>query len=276
MIGKREIIERATEFADGSDGNRVHEGIALSPAIAGMRIFGEPLLGFGAAGDPYFDSFRDPAVIGGHYMTPREWLPGAETIISFFLPFTDEVKRSNAGEKLWPSAEWLHGRIEGQSFIDRLCALLAAALAEAGHASVIPSADRRFFSRTAPAEADAGGVALSFTSNWSERHAAFVCGLGTFGLSRGLITKKGVAGRFGSLITDLKLAPDEREYRDVYEYCSMCGACAENCPAGAISPENGKVHAPCSLYLVWTKEKYKPRYGCGKCQTGVPCESCIP
>ena len=40
-----------------------------------------------------------------------------------------------------------------------------------------------------------------YASNWSERHVAYVCGLGTFGC-QGLITSKGLAGRFGSIITD--------------------------------------------------------------------------
>jgi epoxyqueuosine reductase len=115
-----------------------------------------------------------------------------------------------------------------------------------------------------------------FTSNWSERHVAFVCGLGTFGLSKGLITPKGVAGRFASIITELYLPPDKREYEDIYEYCSMCGKCAKNCPANAITIENGKNDYACFAFLKKTSEKYKPRYGCGKCQVGVPCESRIP
>lgn len=87
-------------------------------------------------------------------MTPREWHPGAETVISVLLPFADGVKQSNIRGKSRPSAEWLYGRIEGQSFINRLCALLASTLAEAAHAGVVPSADRRFFSRTAPTGTD--------------------------------------------------------------------------------------------------------------------------
>ena len=34
-------------------------------------------------------------------------------------------------------------------------------------------------------------------------HAAYLCGLGTFGLSRGIITKPGMAGRFGSIMKTL-------------------------------------------------------------------------
>lgn len=39
-----------------------------------------------------------------------------------------------------------------------------------------------------------------------------VCGLGIFGLSKGLITSKGIAGRFGSIVTELQIIPNEREY----------------------------------------------------------------
>ena len=40
--------------------------------------------------------------------------------------------------------------------------------------------------------------------------------------------------------------------------------------------ERGKDHAVCSEYLDRVKVRYSPRYGCGKCQTGVPCEHQIP
>jgi epoxyqueuosine reductase len=100
--------------------------------------------------------------------------------------------------------------------------------------------------------------------------------LGTFGLSKGLITAKGVAGRFASIITELELPPDTRNYKSIYEYCSLCGACVKKCPAGAISIKKGKDHIACSAFLDKTTEKYAPRYGCGKCQTGVPCENKVP
>jgi epoxyqueuosine reductase QueG len=100
--------------------------------------------------------------------------------------------------------------------------------------------------------------------------------LGTFGLSKGLITRKGTAGRFGSILTDLFLTPDTREYKDVYEYCNMCGICAKKCPSSAISVENGKDCLPCYEFIEETLRKNYPRYGCGKCQVGVPCESRIP
>ncbi|MGB4438837.1 MAG: 4Fe-4S binding protein, partial [Sedimentibacter sp.] len=59
-------------------------------------------------------------------------------------------------------------------------------------------------------------------------------------------------------------------------YCTMCGACANNCPVNAISIENGKDHKKCAAFLDLTAEKFKPRYGCGKCQVSVPCGRKIP
>lgn len=110
---------------------------------------------------------------------------------------------------------------------------------------MIPASDPRFESVTKPdADRAEKWQGASYTSNWSERHVAFVCGLGTFGLSKGLITEKGIAGRLGSLIVSEKFAPRTREYTDIYEYCTRCGACIRRCPAGAISLENGKEHLP--------------------------------
>ncbi|MBQ6833286.1 MAG: 4Fe-4S binding protein, partial [Lachnospiraceae bacterium] len=84
------------------------------------------------------------------------------------------------------------------------------------------------------------------------------------------------AGRFASLIIDCEMEPDVRPYTDIYEYCTMCGACVRRCPAEAISLDEGKKHVPCSAWMNQSKVKYAPRYGCGKCQVKVPCEDRIP
>jgi epoxyqueuosine reductase QueG len=81
--------------------------------------------------------------------------------------------------------------------------------------------------------------------------------------------------RIGSVITDLFLEPTVRPYSAVDEYCSMCMVCVKRCPAMAID-EKGKKHGPCSDFLDETARLYRPRYGCGKCQTKVPCEGAIP
>lgn len=270
-MDKQNLIKAAGDFIEHSPDNYITEEIAVTKNVVGLKLFEAPIFAFGAADDEYFASLKNPGAIGGHFMLPKEWLPGARTVISFFLPFTEEVRKSNARNMTWPSDEWLHARIEGQGLLNKLCLHLKSLLIDAGYASVIPSLDERFWSNT-----DGPGHEETFTSNWSERHAAFVCGLGTFGLSRGLITRKGIAGRFGSIVTELSLTPDKRPYHDIYEYCSMCGRCAKNCPVGAISKETGKDHKPCSDFVDETKLKHDPRYGCGKCQVRVPCEFKIP
>jgi epoxyqueuosine reductase len=269
-MNKERLIKAAEQFVEQSKDNYITKEIAISDKVIGMKIFDAPIFAFGSAEDEYFTLLKQSSVIGEHFLPPKEWLPQARTVISFFMPFSEDVKKGNRRDMSWPSEEWLHGRIEGQVFLNSLCTYLKNELVNAGYNSIVPALDERFLSSSSP------GYEGTFTSNWSERHVAFICGLGTFGLSKGLITQKGTAGRFGSIITELYLSPDNREYEDIYEYCSMCGKCTKNCPVNAISIENGKNHAICSEFLDKTKEQYKPRYGCGKCQIDVPCESRIP
>ena len=50
----------------------------------------------------------------------------------------------------------------------------------------------------------------------------------------------------------------------------------QTCPVGAIDPVKGKDHILCSQCLDRSRELFRPRYGCGLCQTGVPCEDRDP
>lgn len=253
-----EIASAACESPEG--GNFIAPDAAISGDLAGLRMFAPPIAGVASAVDSIFDVFKQENVIGPHHTSPHEWLPEAESVISLFFPFTERVNVSNTREARIPSAEWLHARIEGQVFINRVADSLVKALTGAGYAAVAPSLDGRF-------------TTSGYTSNWSERHAAYACGLGTFGLSRGLITKRGVAGRFTSIVTALSIPATKRTYVGTYDWCSMCGACAKRCPEGAISLADGKSHPPCSNFLNEMKSLFAPRYGCGKCQSGVPCQS---
>ncbi|GHT64793.1 (Fe-S)-binding protein [Spirochaetia bacterium] len=272
---ERLFLETALkDFINTNSGNFVGKEIALRPDLAGMRIFAEPLIGFAAAEDPYFAELKKPGIIGPHFLPPREWLPGAATVISLFLPFTETVKAANRQDMSWPALEWLHARIEGQEFQDELCGYMVTLLKGAGFDAAAPMVDPRFV-RASPSITDKTEQGF-YTSNWSERHIAYVCGLGTFGLSRGLITAKGVAGRYLSVITTAIFEPDKRPYTGIYDYCTRCGACVRNCPAGAISLEQGKSHPVCSEFVESTREKHRPRFGCGKCQVKAPCESGIP
>lgn len=236
-----------------------------------LTIYDEPLIGFADANDPIFDTFKKDEVVGESYMKPIEWLPEAKSVISMFLPFTEDVRRSNSDCGIQPSEEWLYARVEGQDFIARFTDAVGEALKQIGINCCIPTNDKRFSTVSTELDGD-----VHVISTWSERHAAYACGLGTFGITRGIITKKGTAGRFCSIIIDRDTQPDVRQYSGVYDYCIRCGACIAKCPANAISLEHFKNNGLCGAWVDGTRERFAPRYGCGKCQLGVPCESGIP
>lgn len=263
----QELQKIAQAFVDESPLNRVW----LEKGKKEIRLFEAPLMGYAWAEDALFDEFQKPGVIGSHFRKPREWLENASTVISFFLPFTEAVRQSNRTQQKMPSEGWLYGRVEGQHFVNALCETLRSSLCEQGWQAVVPTSSELFYTVSEPAE-----NGLSFTSNWSERHVAFACGLGTFGLSKGLITAKGMAGRFGSLVTNWETSPSPRPYTQVYEYCTLCGKCAARCPGAAISLEKGKDHHLCLAYQQTFLSQTLPRFGCGLCQTAVPCECGLP
>lgn len=267
MLEKMSIEKSVIEVFENCMGNAISEEDAITPDLVGVKMFEAPLVGIGSAKDELYEKLKEDGVVGPWHMSPGEWLEEGKTVVSLFFPFTEEVKKSNRESVGNPSSAWLHGRIEGQQFIFRYMKQLSETLEAQGMKTCVPGLDGRF------TQIKEEGV---FGSNWSERHTAFICGLGTFGLSKGIITKKGMAGRLGSIIIDQEMAADVRKYTDIYEYCSMCGACTYRCPAEAITLEDGKDHVKCNACLQATKEKFAPRFGCGLCQTKVPCESRIP
>jgi epoxyqueuosine reductase QueG len=265
-MDKTEFIEACLTLMRDTPGNVVD-----IPDIGETVLYEEPLIGFASADDEIFETYRRKEVIGRNFMGPSEWLEGAATVVSFFLPFSEAVRVSNRKDSTDPSKEWLYARIEGQEFIGKYMEAVKKFCEDQGMRACVPSADERFGVKI---EITAKGLRPDFhaDSRWSERHAAYACGLGTFGLSRGLITEKGMAGRFASIIITEELEPAVRPYTGIDDYCIRCGACVRNCPANAISLEHGKNNIKCNQHVEKMKAKYAPRYGCGKCQVGVPCE----
>jgi epoxyqueuosine reductase QueG len=227
--------------------------------------------GAAAADDPLIALLKNNKDANIDLMQPEEWLPGAKSVVSFFLPFARWIAEENKGGDM-PSDAWLHGRIEGQAAMNKANAGLAEMLRNEGYETISPVLDPRVKAYTKSEDQDGP----EYTSNWSERHIAYAAGLGTFGLSRGLITRLGTAGRLLSFVTTLRLDTTPRPYTGLLDYCSKCGACIRACPAKAISEERSKDHFPCDEWLEKVKKKMAPYYGCGKCQCGMPCAYGIP
>lgn len=269
------ITKSLTEFLSENPNNAIQASYALDKSLVGIPFFESPLVASAAADDPIFDKFKnDPAIIGPAFILPNEWLPGAKSVISFFLPFTEEFRNSNKSVVSGPSHAWCHGRKEGQQFLMLGCEHIAKVLRNAGYEAIIPAGDPRCESFC-----DSGKVAMGqpmYVSTWSERHVAFAAGLGTFGLTKYLITEKGACGRLGSIITTAPIEVTPRPYTEPYEYCTFCGACARRCPVNAISREKGKDMMACSARLNEIGKNYTPKHGCEKCQIDLPCTTKIP
>ena len=89
MMDRNYLLECAVRFTNDSAKNYITEENALSPDYVGMKIFDPPIFAFGTAGDVIYEEYKSKDVIGEHFITPTEWLPNAETVISFFFPYTE-------------------------------------------------------------------------------------------------------------------------------------------------------------------------------------------
>jgi epoxyqueuosine reductase QueG len=248
----------------------------LSPDDA-EPAWGLPLLGVSDGDDPLYEEIKKD--IGPFHWTPRQIFalsfpdltvpPGGLSVIAWALPQTAATLEDQREATLLPSRRWAQNRRYGEEINDLLRRHLAAALTAAGHPAVVPVASPLWRRDTSARRGEA--------STWSERHAAWISGLGTFGLCDGLITEAGKAVRLGSVVAALPLTPTPRPYAGLHDWClhyagGACTACIDRCPAGAIT-EAGHDKERCMAYI---RSVAAPSCGganaCGLCQAGVPCE----
>lgn len=244
----------------------------------------QPLIACAAGDDPLWEFYRQD--IGGNYRTPVQWMrtvvPDAEageiSVVSWVLPYNPDTLAEQTAARNEPAYRWALSRTFGEAFNRRLGLHVQNMLTGMGIPAIAPLAHEDF----SWGESEKYGLC----SNWSERHAAYVAGHGTFGLCDGLITPVGKAVRFGSVILRARLEPTPRPYSSHHEYClyyrdGSCMACAKNCPAGAVGPD-GHDKARCAAYAgglspaLREKFGFEGIYGCGLCQVNVPCQNGIP
>jgi len=219
----------------------------------------EPIVAYADAMDEMFYKLKD--VVSPSHALPKDLLLEAQTVVAYFIPFDEDVVKSNI-EGRESSKLWAKAYIETNQLILDLNTHISDELKKLGYKSNIIPATHNFDEK-------------KLISDWSHRHVAYITGLGRFGLNNMLITDKGCCGRIGSLITDLKIEPTKRKDKEtcLYKHMNICKKCVDRCVNDALKIDsfdrnkcyemclhNDKFHSDDSLADV-----------CGKCLVNVPC-----
>jgi len=231
-----------------------------------QKTWKEPLIEIFPANDEKLETLKQ-AVSDEHFM-PRDILPDAKSIISFFLPFQESIAESNLKGAM-ASEEWSMAYIKTNDLIAVINNKIEALMEKNGY-------------KTGKIPATHNFEAEKLISNWSHGHIAHIAGLGTFGINNMIITKNGCCGRLGSIIISHEL----KEYKNphtISEKClnrlnGSCGICQKKCMINAF--ENGiynrhKCYEQC---LKNAEHHKKAGYAdvCGKCLAGLPCSTKEP
>jgi Uncharacterized Fe-S protein len=236
--------------------------------------WGMPLVGFADAYHPDILKLKD--TISSKHKLPSEILPEAKIVIAYFVPFTWELSFTNRMNDRIASPEWARAYEETNAMFRELNEAVVSELKKKGYDAAVPK-DAFTFDQQ------------ELISNWSQRHFARAAGLGTFGINNMLITKTGCCGRYGTIVTNLDLEPDQPLEEELCFYLKngRCAACVRRCPSGALTPQGYDRHK-CYQVLRENAQRYRD-FGssytdeegeapnsvgsevCGKCATNVPC-----
>lgn len=220
-------------------------------------IYRPPLVGFAKADDEIF--FRLKTIIGENHLMPYELLSGARSVMAFFLPYREKLIVDNRQGSL-AARSWALAYQFTNNFIDDLCKDVSHRLREKGikTAWLLPTYE---FNKD------------KLIAQWSHKHVAFACGLGTFGRNQLLITPKGCAGRFGTMVLDSDIEPSPRSSQTHHCFAENgCSYCRKQCPVEALNNEEFDRHK-CYGQCLTNDGLYHDLECvevCGKCATG-PC-----
>jgi epoxyqueuosine reductase len=235
----------------------VQQQVAGAGTTTGYR---EPLVGFVEAGDARFLELR--RVANSAHLLPGDLLPGARSVVSFFLPFAHWVVEANASHKEQVAGEWVTAYVETNALIGRIAAHLVEALGRWGIRAAAEPATHNF-------------DPVSLVSRWSHKSVAVIAGLGSFGLHHMVITDAGCAGRFGSVVLDahLPVLTHEPRQRCLYFHDGSCLECVARCPVHALDADAPLDRKRCHQHLLGVAHHHRDAGladVCGKCAIG-PC-----
>jgi epoxyqueuosine reductase QueG len=230
-------------------------------AIAKTKTcYRRPLVGFGKVKKREFLRLRK--IVGEHHIMPDDLLSGAQSMVAFFIPFSEEVVRANK-DNPYVAREWAIAYIETNDLIDHICQVLVRNLADKGIEAAYELPVGYFDEE-------------KIVGRWSHRSVAALVGLGSFGLNWLLITDSGCAGRCGSLLLKAPLIPSvsEPKERCLYFYDGSCTECIQHCPVNALTEKGEFYRATCYKYLLEVDTFFvdlPESEVCGKCSIGLPC-----
>lgn len=236
--------------------------------------WGTPLVGFADAFHPSILALKES--IGPDHQIPTDVLSDASIVIVTYVPFTNELAKSNAAAGRLASPQWALAYEETNAMLRQLNLHLIGYLEGLGYRAAVSKEASTFDQER-------------LISNWSHRHFACAAGLGTFGLNNMLITKTGCCGRLATLATNLDVVPDSPLPTELclYKKNGSCRICVKRCPMGALSTtgyDRQKCYSLCrenaaiytefgSSYVDATGAQANSEGSevCGKCVTASPC-----
>lgn len=215
----------------------------------------EPVIGYASASDPLYDQLSD--IIGNPQIHPKDMLPGAQTVMVLFLPYSEVIYKDIKGERK-TSTVWSDAYMHTNDLLDNLMRQTQSLLTARGYRSATEPPTENFDHVTK-------------TAQWGHKSNAVIAGIGTFGLNHLIITERGCLGRMNSLVTDAYIPPTPRTD---HQYClfhqnGKCKVCTMNCPSGAIYPDGSIDKKRCDAYLEG-KNIHDWQQGCPQCSLG-PC-----
>ncbi len=222
----------------------------------------EPIIGFIAADDPGFANLSK--LTEYDHLLPEDLLPGARSVICFYLPFAPEIAYANTLEKEQVAREWAVAYHETNLLIGEIAGSLRDGLMQYGVRSAAEPATGNFD------ESD-------LRSHWSHKSIAVLAGIGSFGLHQLVITDAGCTGRFGSVVIDaaLPVAKPERKERCQYYELGTCLDCIIGCPVNAIYEDELFNRRACWKQCLKNAKDFLDLGGkvniCGKCAVVGPC-----
>jgi len=228
-------------------------------------VWREPIVGFAFARDSIFDQFKQ--IIRPTHATPRELLPGAKSVVVYFVPFSKGLHRENFKTKYYSSRSWAVAYVETNRLISDISEWIRSELESHGHRVALIPPTHNFDQE-------------SLMSDWSHRHVAYAAGIGRFGMHNLIITEKGCTGRLGSLVTDLALEPSPmpKEEFCLHKAGIDCLKCVEQCGYDALYADRYDRHACYRQCLA--NDRYHGDLDltdvCGKCSAMVPCSVTNP